>query len=280
MWTVKHSLMCSTIVHQRLQIQNTFCSGFWDDAMSQMGLSKFVEIYLNDFVSRECTRTAIGSDCCGAKLPLLLPFTPFFSPSFLSRLPHLSSPTSPSLLPFPLNSFPEFSSLPIFPFSLPQPKLNLVHFKWKVWHLVSGENNFSDIHEVLYWLNLVQKQKTFWSISPPLKSSCIGSLGSAGSSPAAQAEPDHQIVSSVEWRGPTLGTGNWLSSTCVSAISVIFNDQLQSKSIPNPYPTLQLSNPSITHPNSLQTLNTHLFILYISLLCLSDECFPAFLLSI
>ena len=89
-----------------------------------------------------------------------------------------------------------------------------------------------------------------------------------------------KFVSCVEWRGPTLGTGNWLSSTCVSAISVTFNDQLQSKSNPNPNPTLQLSNPSITHPNSLQTLNTHLFILYISLLCLSVECFPAFLLSI
>ena len=55
---------------------------------------------------------------------------------------------------------------------------------------------------------------------------------------------------------------------------------IQSKSNPNPNPTLQLSNPSITHPNSLQTLNTHLFILYISLLRLSVECFPAFLLSI
>ena len=33
----------------------------------------------------------------------------------------------------------------------------------------------------------------------------------------------------------------------------------------------KLSNPSITHPNSLQTLNTHLFVLYISLLCLTIE---------
>jgi len=57
----------------------------------------------------------------------------------------------------------------------------------------------------------------------------------------------------------------------------IFNDQLQSKSKSK---SKSKSNPSIIHPNSLQTLSTHLFVLYISLLCLSIECFSTFLLSI
>ena len=49
---------------------------------------------------------------------------------------------------------------------------------------------------------------------------------------------------------------------------------------PNPNPTFQLSYPSKSYPNSLQTLNTHLFVLDISLLCLTIECFSTFLLSI
>jgi len=58
------------------------------------------------------------------------------------------------------------------------------------------------------------------------------------------------------------------------------NDQLSiqiSIQIPSNCP---ISNPTKTHPNSLQTLSTHLFVLYISLLCLIIECLPNFLLSI
>ena len=48
----------------------------------------------------------------------------------------------------------------------PQSKLNLMHFKWK--NLASGENNFSDVHEELYWLSPCLRQNTspnfIWSI--------------------------------------------------------------------------------------------------------------------
>jgi len=76
-------------------------------------------------------------------------------------------PFPPFLLPFPFSPNPvrgsagERCELP------QQPKLNLVHFKWKIWH--SGENNFSDVHEQLHWLSPVsgktlRSPNFFWSI--------------------------------------------------------------------------------------------------------------------
>jgi len=106
-------------------------------------------------------------------LSLPLPLPSSLSISALSRAPQIFPSTFP---PFPFPPFPPFPSHSLSPFSSlspnsgealrsPSRKLNLVHFKWKIWHLVriillTFVKNYIDFH--CLWQNI--PHKLFWSI--------------------------------------------------------------------------------------------------------------------